>query len=875
MRSLRKFGALFHKERAEQELDAEMKFHLEKQIERNIAQGMSAEGARYAALRQFGPVEAIKEECRQNRATYFAETLLADLRFGVRQLRRNPGFTIVAVLTLALGIGANTAIFSMVNGILLRALPYPQPQRLYTINEVVPQWGRFFGPSFPVNSGNFFLWRRSTAFSGLTEFVAATFSLTGIGRPRQVHGAVVLSNLFAVLGVQPELGRTFLPEENQPGHDHEVILTHALAQQLFGSNAHILGKAIDLNGEPHTIVGVLPANFRFPKLLAESPQLFKPFGIGDYDSGAQPGLGDFNYTVIARLKPGVSAKQALAQINVIEAQIAKKDSSGFSLYAIMQPLKMVIVGPVERALWTLVAAAALVLLIICVNLANLMLVKNTGRAREVAVRSALGATRRRLGRQLLTQAIILAAAGGGLGLLVASWGLDLLVRNAPLAIPRLTEIRIDAQVLWFTLGISVVAALLFALLPALRLARVAPAEVLKSAGPAVGRGKSSARLRGGLVVGEIALCGVLLAGALLLIESLAHVARANQWMDEQHVLAAELKAPPNEYPTSAQKARFYSNVAEKVRELPGVERAGFTSSLPLSGEYWGDDIDFREAPRPPGSVKGGEFAFISPGYFSAIGLPLIKGRLLSESDLGKDVALISESVARRVLPGHNPIGMHLIWRKKAREVIGVVGDVRTAPDKPPILGIYLPIWSHARPDEILVVRTAMDPRAASGAIRRAVWSVDPQVAIPREETLKTIVQTSEAPRRYETFLGALFGAIAVLLAALGLYGVISYSVSQRTHEIGIRMALGAQKGDILRMVIGQGLKLTLIGVAIGIVGALGLTRFLSSLLYGVKPTDPATFFAASLILTGVALLACYIPARRAANVDPMVALRWE
>jgi predicted permease len=804
-------------------------------------------------------------------------TLLHDLRYGLRTLSRSPGFTAIAIITLAVGIGANAAIFSMVNGILLRSLPYQQPQQLYTINESVPQWSRFFGTSsFPANSGNFFLWRRrTTAFSGMAEFRAETFSLTGIGRPRQLHGAVILSGLFSVLGIEPQLGRTFLPEENQRGHDNEAILTHQLAEQLFGANSHILGKAIDLNGISHTIVGVLPANFRFPKLLADTPQIFKPFALGDYDSGAQASLGEFNFTVIARLKRGVSPKQALAQINVIEAQIAKKDSSGFSLYAIMQPLKTVIVGPVESALWMLVAAAAVVLLIICVNLANLMLVRNTGRAREVAVRSALGATPKRLARQLLTEAFILAAAGGGLGLLVASWGLDLLVRNAPVGIPRVNGIRIDPRVLWFTLAISIIAAFIFALLPALRLARVAPAEALKSAGPTISGGKSSARLRSGLVMGEIALCGVLLAGALLLIQSLAHVAKANQWMDEQHVITVDLKAPPNEYPTSSQMAQFYSNIVQKVRDLPGVKSAGFVSALPLTGAYWGDEIDFREAPQPPAKVNGGEFGFISPGYFQTIGLPLIKGRLLSESDRGEDVALISESVARRVLHGRNPIGMHLIWRKTARRIIGVVANIREAPDKPPNLGVYLPIWSHARPEETLVVRTSMDPRSAASSIRRAIWSVDPQVAIPREETLKTLVRTSVAPRRYETTLGSLFALVAVLLAALGLYGVISYSVSQRTHEIGVRMALGAQKGDVLKMVIASGIKLALIGVAIAIALALALDRLLAGMLFGVKPDDPGTLVGVAIVLIVVALLACYIPARRATKVDPMVALRYE
>lgn len=803
------------------------------------------------------------------------DAVLQDLKYGLRQLRHSPGFTAIAVITLAAGIGANTAIFSMVNGVLLRALPYRQSGRLYTINEVVPQFSRLY-PWLPVNSGNFFRWReRSTAFSGMAEFEAATFSLTGIGEPRQLHGAVVLAGLFPLLGVQPALGRTFLPDANRPGHDHEVIITHELAQELFGADAHVIGRSLDLSGTPHTIVGVLPAGFRFPKLLAVAPQIFKPFALGSYDSGAGAGLSDFNYTVIARLKPGVKPEQALAQLNVIEEQIAQKDSSGFSLHALLKPLKTAIVGPAEQALWLLLAAAAVVLLIICVNLANLMLVRNTSRVHEVAVRSALGASPKRLARQLLTEASVLAAAGGGFGLLVAYWGLDLLVRNAPVGIPRVNDIRIDAAVLLFTLGISVVAALLFALLPALGLIRVQPVEALKSAGPTASGAKSKARIGGGLVVGEIALCGILLAGALLLIQSLAHVASANQWMNEEHVLTTDLLPPPNEYSGQGKLSQFYGAVARKVRELPGVESAGFVSSLPLSGDYWGDSIDFREAPNPPHTVRIGEFDFISPGYLSAMSLPLVKGRLLSENDRGAYVALISESVARRVLPGRNPIGMHLVWRRSAYEVIGVVGDVRTASDKPPNLGIYLPIWSFARGEETLVVRTAMNPSAAAASIRRVIWSVNPQVAIPREETLKTIVQTSVAPRRYETSLGALFALVAVLLAALGLYGVISYSVSQRTHEIGIRMALGAQRGDVLKMVMARGTRLALAGVVIGIGAALALNRLLAGMLFGVRPDDPATLAGVAAVLIAVALLACYLPARRATKVDPMVALRYE
>jgi predicted permease len=876
---------LFRRQRGEREMEEELRLHLRRRADDLERLGLSRLEAERQARLEFGGYQRYKEECREALATRLIGELLADVRYGLRQLRRNPGFTAVAVITLALGIGANTAMFSMINGILLQALPYQQPQRLYTINEVVPQWSRY-APYFGVNSGNFLLWQeRCPAFSSMAELGQEKFDLTGTGRPRQVHAAAVPTGFFSMMGVRPELGRGFLPEEDQRGHEHEVVLTAQFWRQVFNADPRIIGKSVTLGNAPYTVVGVLPASFRFPEVWGgAAPEIFNPVVLAGYD--LDPGLGNFNYTVIARLKPGVTARQALAELNVVETGIARRGDGvrhvapgQFDLRAMLTPLKTAVVGPAQKAFWMLEVAAAFVLLIVCVNLANLMLAKNAGRTREVAVRSALGATGRRMARQFLTEGALLATAGGGLGLLFAAWGLELLVRNAPVGIPRVNNVHIDPKVLLFTLGISVIAALLFAALPAIRLARTGPAGALKSAGPTVSCGKTRARLRGGLVIGEVALCAVLLVGALLLIQSLAHVARANEWMEEQRVLAVKPIIPPTEARTVEDRDRFYSAVLEKVRTLPGVASAAFTPKPPLRGRSWGDDIQFREAPRPPADVHLADFYFISPGYSSTIGLPLIKGRLLSENDRGKDVVLISESVARRLLPGRNPIGMHLMWSPnqapKPREVIGVVGDVRTSPEAPPALAVYVPIWSFNEANETLVVRARTDSRGIAAAIRRAFWSVDLQVAVPREETLKTIVQSSIAPRRYETSLGALFAVCAVLLAAIGLYGVISYSVSQRTHEIGIRMALGAQKLDVLRSVVGQGMAVALMGVAIGVAGALGLTRFVSSMLYGVKPTDPLTFIVVSVILTVVALLASYIPARRAAKVDPMVALRYE
>ena len=825
-----------------------------------------------------------------SRGDSFAANLWQDISYGLRQFRRSPGFSAVAVLTLALGIAANTAIFSMVNGMILRTLPYRQPEQLYVINENVPQLtGQSpWGPLFPVNPANFLLWQgHCPAISSMALIEAVTFNMTGQGTPRQLNAARVSANFFSLTGITPQLGRDFLTQEDQLGQDHEVILTAQIWREVFHSDPEIIGKSMVLDNSAYVVVGVTPDSFRFPEiphLGNYAPEIFKPIGFQPWESW--PGIGGFNFQVIARLKPGASPSQALAQLDVAEAAIAQRGDAHrgiapgqFDLKTMVRPLKTAILEQAPRALGMLMVAAGFVLLIICLNLANLMLVRNIGRAHEVAVRSALGASRRSLLRQFFVEALIVAAAGGVSGLLFAGVALQALVKNAPLSIPRLGDIQIDSRVLFFTASVTFATAVLFAFFPTSRLVKVSPLETLGSSSRIASGGPQALRLRSGLVVSQIALCGVLLAGALLLIESLVRVERANAWMDEEHVLALDLSIPPNESNSVQQVDQFLSNVLARVRVLPGVQKAGFTSKLPLLGDSFGDDIDFREAPQPPGKPQIGQYRFVSPGYFQTIGLSLIKGRLLSESDRDKDVALISESIAERLLPGRDPIGMHLLWDgqgpPKPREIIGIVADVRNTSDHFPLMTAYLPLWTFYQSSETLVVRTAIDPSGVLGSIRRAIWNVDPVVAIPRERTLKAVVVSSEAVRRYESYLGALFAAFAVLLAALGLYGVMAYSVSQRTHEIGIRVALGAQRGAVVRLVVGHGAKLALLGVGIGMVAASGLTRLMTSLLFGTSATDPPTFAAVAMVLIGVALLACYIPARRAMRVDPMVALRYE
>lgn len=810
------------------------------------------------------------------------ESVLQDVCFGLRMLRKNPGFTAVAVLTLALGIGATTAIFSMVNGIMLRALPYAQPDRLYSIHEFVPQFSTY-GPSLPVNGGNFLAWKKeSRAFSAMALIDPESASLLGMGHPQWLYGVGVTPELFSILGVQPLTGRFFVSEDGAPAKP-EIILTNKLWREQFHSNPDILGVTVRLNDRALTVVGVLPANFVFPRILTHDPQYLVPFPWEQWNS--RPGIGTHNYFAVARLKPGVTPRQAKAQLDSIESGIAQTDAdSQFNLYAIVTPLKLQIVGPVRGVLWMLTMAAGLVLLIVCANLANLLLAKNGERTREIALRCTFGAGRWRLVRQFMIETFLLAFAGAFLGLLLAKVSLWLLIRSAPAGIPRVDEIRLDSTALWFNFGVTILALLIFGLLPSLRATQVELSERLKSSAPAMSASKESASLRAVLVIGEVTLCAALLPVCLLLVKSLRHVVLANQWMNDDHVIATDLFVPisvGNEFRASTERNRIFDSIEAKVRQLPGMEAAGFTSTLPLQGVGWGDSINFQEIPVADAQQLVGEFRFASPGYFAAVGLSLVKGRFFTDADRGQPVALISERVGQALLGGRDAVGMHLECRdlkdqkRQWCRIVGEVADARDESDQSPILVAYFPLWIYAETSESLVIRTRMDPTSAAGSIREAIWSAEPDLGIPQIKTLSTIVATAEAPRRYETFLIALFASCAVLLAMLGLYAVISYSVGKRNHEMGVRIALGAQQRDVLWMIVREAMTLAGTGIVIGIGAGLALAQLLRDLLFEIQPGDPATFVAVALVLSLVALAACYMPARRAMRVDPIVTLRHE
>lgn len=864
--------------RVEQEMEAELRSHVRLRAAALEAEGVPGPEAARRARLEFGSGERWREECREALGGRLLFELRADLRQGWRQLRRHRGFTAVAVLTLALGIGANTAMFSMVEGMLLRALPYRQPRELYVIHEAVPQWSNF-GTAFAVNAANFNLWRqRCPAFAGMTEFIADNLVLSGRGEPEQVRVARVGINFFPVLGVAPRLGRGL-----DAAHGREALLSDRLWRREFHADPSAIGQALALNGAAYTVVGILPPSFRFPSVWGgREPAVYLPVALGGAD--LHPGIGNFRYSVIARLAPGATATQALAQLNAVEWDIAHRRDSlrhvaagQYDLYATLTPLKEAILGPAARALWILWAAAALLLLIVCFDLTNLLLAKNADRAHEVALRAALGASTARLLRQFLTEAGLLTAAGGVLGWVLAAGALQLLLRNVPAGLTRVDNVHLDGAVMLFTFGIAALAALLFALLPVLLLARAQPLDALQAAGPRFSAGRVRGLWRDGLVVAEVAVCAVLLSGALLLAQSFSRLGQANQWMRQPHVLALGLISPPLH--AQAELVRFYDSVLERVQRLPGVEAAAFTPVLPLGGGSWGDNLDFQEARLPPARQPIADFYFISPGFTRAIGLPVLRGRALSPGDRDKNVVLISESVARKLLPGRNPLGAHLLWSPNEapapRAVVGVVADMRDAAHGAPALAVYVPLWTFAEPDEHLIIRSTLDPASLVAAVRPAIWGVDARVAFTSQQTLPQVLAASTAPSRYEATLAAVFAALALLIAALGLYGVVSYAVSQRVHEIGIRLALGARRGDLLRSVAAQSLGLAVLGAALGLAAALVLTRSLSSLLYGIHPGDLLTSLAVALVLLAVAAAASYVPARRATRVDPSVALRSE
>jgi len=815
------------------------------------------------------------------------ETLLADLRFGLRSLRNSPGFTLVAVFALALGIGANTAIFSVVNDVLLKPLPYREPDRLMNVweNNLRQGWHKDV-----VTPADFVDWRsQNRSFESMAAYTGRGFNLSGATEPERVSGAIVSLDFFRVLGRPPVAGRDFQDGDERSGSGRVAVVSDALWRTRFGGDPHLIGRSITLNSESFTIIGIAAPGFQFPEEaevwgLAKHIVPENPWGQTEPDITTLRGMHYF--PVIARLKPGVDVAQAQAEMDTIAARLAKQypDSNGDTGVEVI-PLHESMVGDVRPALLIFLGAVGLVLLIACANVANMSLARSAARGREVAIRTALGATRLRLARQHLTESVLLALLGGGAGLLLALWGRDLLASLAPGSIPGPTAVAIDTRVLGFSFALSMLTGLLFGVVPALYSAGSDPQDALRESGRTSTAGPRARFLRSALVVAEMAVALVLLTGAGLLMKSFLRLQRIDPGLRIDRVTALKLWIPDVRYADDERKAQFYGEVLRRVQTLPGVEVAGATSDLPMSGSdtNLGFVIEGRPA-LPPTQEPYTGLHQVSPDYFRAMGIPLLRGRLFTERERRgtPDAVIIGDTLARRFWTGEDPLGHRVSFgfnEKGERSwytVIGVVGDVRQRGLQETLRPeVYIAYAQWPSRYMTLVVRSPLEPAAIAAAVRREVLAVDGEVPVYGVQSMREVLDGSLETQRFDMALLALFAGVALALAAVGLYGVLAYVVTQRTHEIGLRMALGARRLDVLRLVVGQGMCLALLGVLAGLLGALGLTRVLSSLLVGVAATDPSTLGLTAALLTAVALIACGVPALRASRVDPMVALRHE
>jgi len=803
------------------------------------------------------------------------DALFQDLRYAVRTLAKTPGFTLAAMLTLALGIGANTAIFTVVNSLLLTPLPYRQPDRLAILWE--SQSANPHGRNV-VSPANYLDWKdRATSFADLAALTWSNITFTG-DQSELVQGRAVTSNFFDLLGVAPERGRVFTAEEARPGGPRVILLGDGLWRRRFGGDPAIVGRAVSIAGGSAIVVGVMPPTLR-PMPWGEE-EYWEPFRL----SASDRTRGGRYAMVVGRLRSGITYERAQAELSGI-AHALEQEYPGFNTGWTVNLVSLTdqVVGPARRTLLMLMGAVALVLLIACANVANLLLGRAVGRQREIAVRTALGASRWRVARQVLVGSVLLSLAGGAAGCLLALWGVGLLVAARPSDVPRLAEVGVDARVLAATIAVSLIVGLACGLPTALGDATRAIASVLRSAGTRATAASASLRFRGGLVVGQVSLALVLLAGAGLLVRSLRKVAAVDPGFDPANLLTVSLDLPAGTYPDPARQAAFYSRLLERVHGLPGVEGAGAVSLLPLTGQNSATGFSVVGRPAPaPGQGPVADIRVADPDYFHAMRIPLRRGRTPTEADRpgSPPVVVVNETLARQTWPGEDPIGRRVkvnwIESSPEAEVIGVVGDVHSAGldgDIRPT--IYYPQAQRPSGSMWLVIRHAGDPATLTTAARAAVREIDRNLPVPDGLTMYARLVRSMSDRRYPMLLLSIFAGLAVLLSAVGLYGVLAYAVSQRTAEIGIRMALGAQVRDVVRLVVTQGLRVVALGIAIGLAGAVAATRVLRGLLYGVGATDPQTLLLVSLGLLGVAALAAYLPVRRATKVDPMVALRYE
>ncbi len=876
----------------EAELARELRDHLELEVEEQQAAGLSQREAARTAHLALGNTLKIEEDVRAAWGFQWLETLVQDIRYAFRMLRKSQGFTAVVVLTLSLGIGASTAVFSLVDAVLLKPLPFPHAERI-VFPWRLPKRGLNLGfDYYPWGRVDFlFFNRESKAFDAMGAFLSQSFNLTGSGQPVRVDGLRASAGFFPSLGVRPEIGRIFTDKEDELGNEHEVILSDALWRQRFGADPDILGRSIQLNGAPYTVIGVMPRGFVFPRAnempdvftFAPQVELWVPLAL---NRGSMVVNEPDELAVVARLKPGVSLAQAQADMDVMGKHLESGRPNGQGWFqSRVTPLTRQAAGDTRQPLLLILAAVAVVLLIACSNVASLLLTRSLNRKREITVRAALGAGASRLIRQLLTESVVLAGLGGALGILIAEVAIRLVKAFGPASIPRLSEASLDVRVLLFALCVTLMTGVLFGMVPAISATRENLVESLKEGNRRTSSNSGTHRTRDWLLISQIALALVLVIATGLLTRTFYRLLRVDPGFRAARALTFELTLPASKYPDQAHIVATYQNVLRHLQALPGVQAAGVTEIVPLSGATESTAIRFSDhPPASPLDIPMANYTMVSPEYFSAVGTPILRGCQFLDSDTASStpVAIISAALAKKYWPGRDPIGKQIAPRGRVfpmTTIVGIAADVkRISLRESPPPEMYVPYTQKVWPSLLtmdVVLRTAQDPAAAATSVRKAVHAVDPDLPVANMRTMNDLVSESIAQPRFTVLLLAAFGGLALLLAAVGMYGVISYNVTQRTQEIGIRVALGAQRRDVMQLILIQGARLALVGVAIGLLAAFGLTRLMVSLLYGITATDPFTFVAVAVLLTLAAMLASYIPARRAVKVDPMVALRYE
>lgn len=810
-------------------------------------------------------------------------TLAADVRHAARALRRTPRFAAAAILTLALGLGATTVIFSLVDHIVLRPLPYRDVERLVVVREVIEEMRGTY-PSLGANASHYLGWRNGCAScEGVAALRKLQLTMTGDGDPQPLGAVRVSANFLPLLGVQPAIGRGFTPEEDAPGNDRVVLLSDAFWRRQFGGERSIVGTTILLDDAPYTVSGVLPADFALPAGDALGPivglpreiDVFKPLALSPRE---QVTPGEFDYVVLAKLRQGVAPRVARAQLDAVVTSIVARGTSGMTIRTQVASLQDQVVGASRRPMLFLLAAVAGVLLIVCVNLANLSLARNSARRREAAVRIALGAGRARLMRLALTESLLLAVTGGALGLLLAWWGIRALVASAPATLPRVSAVGLDARVFAVGAIVAIVVGFAVGVFPALRLASADPAETLKSGGRTTTASRGANRRRGVFIASQIALSTVLLVGTGLFLRSFVRVLGVDRGFESERLLAIDVALPRTKYSRGDLRAQFHERAMDELRTLPGVTSVAVTSALPLEGESQVDMLSYENDTRPAGERPTGGIRLVSPTYFETLGMPIRRGRAFDASDRNRPVVVLSERAASTLWPGEDPIGKRMVpgSNDPLAEVVGIVSDVRTSTlEKEGSFIAYVPYWQRGLAEASIVLRTTGDPAGITSAARAALRRVDPLVPVAKTRTMEQVVSTTVAVRRFQVTLLVMFAVMALLTASIGIYGVISQSLATRTGEIGVRMALGAQPARVHRLVLAEGLRPVAAGLAIGVAGSIALGRWTENLLFEVRASDPITIAGVVMILGVVALVACLIPARRATTTGLVEMLRAE